>query len=137
MKISIKKEPNYNAPEGAYRAYLSEVVHLADRKKVRLKFRLLYPNGRDFVAAKNYDISLEKGSLLRLHLASWRGRDLSPEEINSCSFDLNLMIGEQADIVLTHFRNTGHTHPYVDIASIQPPGTLVPTPELPVLHPLG
>jgi hypothetical protein len=134
MTVIIPYEPSFDVPEGRYRAVLTKVIELKHKDQVRLIFDLMVP-GKRYVAGKNYNISLENGTPLRHDLISWRGRDFTEEEIKNAQFDLNSMLGQQADLLLTHTRKDGYKKPFVGIAKILPPGTLLPGSSDPILQP--
>lgn len=128
MKLSIPKEPTYIVPEGQYRAILTNVINLEDKKQVRLVFHLQNDEGHPFLAGKNYSISdaFTRNGDLRQDLKSWRGRDFTADEARNGSFDLETLLGQQADLVIGHRHNAKFDNPYVFIAEILPAGSIVP-----------
>jgi len=134
MIIRISREPTFDVPEGKYRAVLTEVINLEDRKtktgwadQVRLLFEIVAPQAANtcYLVGKNYEPSLAKNSDLRKDLAGWRGYDLTEQEIAAGSVNLESMIGKEADIKVAHIKNEGFPKPYVFIKAIRPPGTFI------------
>ena len=124
-------------PEGKYQADLTAVHHLPSKDKVRFVFEIInqHPKRGRYVAGKNYDISLAKGSQLREDLASWRGFDLTDQELEAGAVDFERFVGREADIAIRHITNDSHKDPFCHIAGIFPPGALVQAPATPVLAP--
>jgi hypothetical protein len=138
MKLCIPTEPTFIIPEGNYRAVLINVINLEDKKQVRLLFRVFNSEGKLMNAGKNYNTqdAFTRNGDLRRDLMAWRGRDLTDEEIQSGTFDLETLLGQQADLVINQRRNPKFDKPYVYIAQIHPPGSIVP--EAPVaIQPLS
>jgi hypothetical protein len=137
MKIPIPSEVQYLVPEGKYRAFLREVRYLTSKKQVRLIFEIISkrPGKGRYVAGKNYDINLEKGSPLRQDLASLRGYDLTAEEIEQGDFDCDTLIGTDCDLLIAHISNADYDQPFVAIAKMLPVGALLPKPNVPELQP--
>ena len=78
------------------------------------------------VLSKRYTANLSEKSNLRKDLASWRGRDFTPEELKA--FDLKNIVGASCLITVIHSKNGEKT--YANIQSIvklpkgMPKGTL-------------
>lgn len=132
MEIAIGRETSFDVPKGKYRAILRDVIQNRPNKhgigpQVRLLFEIQAPDesDKDYLAGKNYEPTLAPGSSLRKDLASWRGRDLTDEEILSGTLDLRSMIGQPADLQIAHVQNIGFAKPFVRIKAIRPPGKLV------------
>lgn len=137
MVIPISRESTFDVPAGKYRATLKEVIHLENRptkrgleNQVRLLFELQTPEftGKQYLAGKNYETSLGVGSALRKDLASWRGCDLTDEELRNGTFDLDCLIGRPADVQIAHVTNAGFAKPFVHIKGIRPPGKWIKQP---------
>jgi hypothetical protein len=137
MNINIPLENCFQVPEGNYKAVLTAIHHLAAKDKVRFVFEIIdkHPKRGRYVAGKNYDISLAKGSQLREDLASWRGHDITDEELDAGAVDFEKFIGREGDIQIRHVANESHKQPFCYIATIYPSGTLIQTPARPVLQP--
>lgn len=130
--VEIPVETSFDVPEGRYRAKLQEVAKLENRQTrngrsdlLRLIFELQSPPRArvQYLAGKNYELSLSRRSELRKDLKSWRGFDLTEEEVNRGKIDLESMVGQMADVRICHIQNPGYTRPYVCIKSIHPAGT--------------
>lgn len=137
MNINIPLENCFQVPEGNYKAVLTAVYHLASRDKLRFVFEIIdkHPKRGRYVAGKNYEISLAKGSQLREDLGSWRGHDITDAELDAGTIDFEKFIGGEADISIIHIANDSHSTPFCHIATIHPSGTLIQAPAQPVLQP--
>ena len=79
----------------------------------------LMEDGRPFIINKRYTNSLNEKAVLRKDLASWRGKDFSPEEI--VEFDLGKILGKPC--MLNIVARKGKKDPskvYRNVASISP-----------------
>jgi hypothetical protein len=133
MLIALPKRQSFEAPAGRHKANLYEVkdhfdvkTYQAGQDQGRLVFRL---NGLDtdpveYLAGKNYNLSLAEGTELRYHLDSWLKGDYSPCLGENGMVDLKKLIGLPAELVLSHHRNSKYAKPFVRIDRICPPGTL-------------
>ena len=132
--LPIPAEPCFLLPEGVYRGRLSRVSRARKPKaypnnsseKVRLVFEILNYCDQDkvYLAGKSYDPSLAKGSALRNDLESWEVFNVQAGE-ETGNFDLNTLVGNEADLSIRHIANAGHTEPFVYVEEIRPAGTLV------------
>ena len=134
MIATTSKNDKFDAPEGDYRGKLCRATTVPNKTtaaggedRIRLVFEIETPKipGRRYLAGKNYEPSLAKGSKLREDLASWRGHDLTPREKANKAVDFEGMVGRPADLVIEHCYNNRYAKPFVSIKAIYPPGTLV------------
>jgi len=135
MIINIPKAPSYNAPEGIYRAVLTEVIELQGKlcnctKEVRLKWKLIYPEHKrvEYFVGKNYCADDTNCTELVEDLRSWFGSAFDSIGGDDGKIDLEELIGQEADIVVSHIRNTKYEKPFVRVKAIHPPGTLLRVP---------
>jgi hypothetical protein len=82
----------------------------ADGKPIRTD------DGKPMIIAKQYTLSLNEKANLRADLASWRGRDFTPEEIRG--FDLKNILGHWAMISVTASERDGRE--YTNISNVNP-----------------
>lgn len=132
--IEVPKERSFDVDPGQYRAVLKSVILLKDKKtkkghqdNVRLVFDIKSAGKGcvQYCAGKNYEPSMALGSDLREDLKSWRGHDLTADELNVGAVDLEKLIGSEADLNIGNIENSGHSKPFVFIQEIRPAGTLV------------
>lgn len=70
-------------------------------------------------AGRNFVQDLNHGSDLRNFLEMWLGDDFFKDHSNQ-EFDMETLIGRQAELVLTHFQSDKYDKPHVNIAAAQP-----------------
>jgi len=120
-------------PAGSYLARCCQLVDLGtqtttfegetkQQRKVLLAWELLdnetrRDDGAPFVLAKRYTQSLHEKAALRKELASWRGRDFTPEELRG--FDPVNVLGHLAFLSVIHVTKADKT--FANIASIMRP----------------
>lgn len=63
--------------------------------------------GKPFEVWKTVNITLNEKSTLRHLLQSWRGHDLTPEEIKQGEFDPGTMLGETGIVTVSHVQRQG------------------------------
>lgn len=98
--------------------------------KVLLAFEVLdsdtrRDDGQPYVLSKRYTLSLHEKAALRKDLASWRGRDFTPEELKG--FDLRNVLGK--DCFISVVETTKGDKRYSNIASIMKPPKGMQAPE--------
>ncbi len=105
--------------------------------KCLLAFEVLDPevrrdDGQPFVLSKRYTLSLHEKAALRKELASWRGRDFTPEELRG--FDLRNILGQPCFVSVVETTKGDRT--YSNIAGIMkaPKGMPVPESVEPLLY---
>jgi hypothetical protein len=128
-------------PAGSYLARCVRLVDLGTQQtdyqgesktahKVLLGFEVLdtdtrRDDGEPFVLSKRYTLSLHEKAALRKELASWRGRDFTPEELKG--FDLRNILGKECFISVVEATKGDRT--YSNIASIMKPPKGMRAPE--------
>lgn len=137
-------------PAGSYLARCVRIVDLGTQTtdyqgetktahKVLLAFEVLddetrRDDGTPFVIQKRYTASLHGKAALRKDLASWRGRDFTPQELKG--FDLAAVLGKDAFISVVEQTKDGRT--FANLASIMKPPKGMRAPEgtanEPLLH---
>jgi hypothetical protein len=135
-------------PAGSYLARCVRLVDLGTQtndyqgetktaRKVLLAFEVLdsetrRDDGEPFVLSKRYTLSLHEKAALRKELASWRGRDFTPEELKG--FDLKNILGKECFISVVDSTKGDRT--YSNIASIMKPPKGMQPPEGTCTEPL-
>lgn len=133
MSLTISETASSNftpCPAGTYPARCTLVCDLGTQEtdyqgelktahKVLLSFEILdddtrRDDGEPFVMHKRYTASLHEKAALRKDLASWRGRDFTPEEL--AGFNVKTILGKPCLISVTH--STKQDRTYANIASI-------------------
>jgi hypothetical protein len=77
----------------------------------------LMDDGRPYLIKKRYTLSLGEKATLRHDLASWRGRDFTPSELEA--FDVEKLIGVNAIINVAHKKGSrGGT--FANVVSVMP-----------------
>ena len=127
-------------PAGTYQARCIRVIDLGTQvtdyqgetkiaKKLLMAFEILdtevrRDDGQPFVVSKRFTASLHEKAALRKTLASWRGRDFTPQELKG--FDLHSVMGKTCMISLVDSTKDGKT--YTNIAAIMkaPKGMAAP-----------
>jgi hypothetical protein len=87
-----------------------------EQHKVRLVWELDCKTsaGENMVAGRTVTFSMGKNAKLRELLSSWRGRDFTAQELGE-GFDLERVIGAQAQIVINEFKTKeGDNRSFVD-----------------------
>lgn len=142
MLVSENTTATYTpCPPGSYLARCIKLVDLGTQTtdyqgesksahKVLIAFEVLDPDtrrddGEAFVLSKRYTLSLHEKAALRKELASWRGRDFTPEELKG--FDLKTVLGAPAFVSVVETTKGDRT--YSNIAGIMkaPKGMPVPS----------
>ena len=133
MMLNIEKLKCFDLPEGNYRARFTEnkpILKMKDGKSVnycRLLFEVTQGSQIDKCAGRNFLPCLVKNSQLREFLCSWLGSGVF-ETTSSRKFELDSLIGKEADIVIRHIINGPDMPPFCQLAAIYPAGTLVTEP---------
>ena len=142
MIISEQSTAAYTpCPPGSYLARCVRLIDLGTitsdyqgeaktARKINVSFEVLddearMTDGRNFMLSKRYTASLHEKSALRKDLASWRGRDFTPEELKG--FDLCNVLGKTCFVSVVEATNKeGKT--YSNLASIMkaPKGMAAP-----------
>ena len=132
IPVSGKTESNFTpAPAGVKAAVCVDVWDLgwvevefhgekSMKRKVDIFFQIrdIEPKSeKPFLVMKRYTASLHEKATLRKDIETWRGRDLTPEEIEE--FDLEDLIGDNCQLVIAHRESKGKT--YANIQTIIPP----------------
>jgi hypothetical protein len=105
-------------------------------RKLLLAFELVgdlvRDDGEPFVVSKRFTASLHEKAALRKTLASWRGRDFNPTELQG--FDLATVLGKPCMVSLIDVEKDGKQ--FVNIAGVMaaPRGVPVPEARTPVQH---
>ena len=134
IEMTIEMENEFNLEEGQYRGRLATLSRKPSHPakglgdQVRFLFEMNIPSikNRTPMAGRNFHMSLKGGSELRRFLEGWLGKKFFDANSGK-TLDLELLIGREADLVLTHFQQVGYERPMVCIESAAPPGTLALT----------
>jgi len=94
---------------------------------IKVNFQVFVPNAKnvEYRAGKKMLLSWESGSPFRQLVTILRGRDLTPEEIEQGQWDVDQLLGLEADIKVVQIKNRGHLNPYSAIMGFFPVGTFV------------
>lgn len=141
MIVSENAGPAYTpCPAGSYLARCVRLIDLGTQTtdyqgetkiahKVLISWEIMdaetrREDGSPYVVSKRYTASLHPKAGLRKELASWRGRDFTPEELKA--FNLANLLGKDCFISLVDAVKDGKT--YTNIASIMkaPKGMTAP-----------
>jgi hypothetical protein len=81
---------------------------------------------KPFVLSKDYTLSMNEKSTLRIHLTQWRGKAFTEEE--AASFDITKLLGVPCTINVIHKVGKSNGKTYAEIGSISPimKGTVCP-----------
>lgn len=124
--IEIPKEPTFDLPEGRYKARLVSVnpKHRFNAAETIPQTRMLFEvevasiRNKQPMAGRTFDKNLRKGSELRCFLETWKGARWLEEQ--GGSIDLDRLVGEEAELELTHLQRPPHKRPLVLISAIKP-----------------
>lgn len=86
----------------------------------------LMEDGKPFVITKAYNLSLNERATLRKHLAAWRGRDFTEEELEG--FDLRRIVGTACQVQVVHTDAGEKTYANVGGIMALPKGMKSPVP---------
>jgi hypothetical protein len=131
MPIYSKAGPEFTpAPAGTHPAVCVDVVDLGmvltefqGKKRQQHKIKIVWQleehdgTGKRFLVNRRYTNSLHAKATLRRDLESWRGRPFSEGELNG--FDLEVLLGVQALLSVTHNQREGTT--YANVAGVMKP----------------
>ena len=130
MSIILKDESTSdweNPKVGMTAAICIDVVDLGlqsteygDKEQIKLVFQLDQErsDGKPMRIGRKYTKTLNEKGTFRKDLKSWRGADLTAEE--KAEFDADVLIGAQAQVLITEFQKTDGT-PGTSIGAITPP----------------
>lgn len=142
--MSIFVEPQQKdypiASAGLYQAVCVDAVDLGivetlkfgslTEKESKHKVRLIWEldtiepeSGKPFTVSKAYNLSLHEKATLRKDLKSWRGRDMTPAELDAKSkgrFDVESVIGANAQILVAHNESRDGSRTYANVESLMP-----------------
>lgn len=131
MKIKLGQNDIFDCPEGKYRAILERVGPPQKLSKkpckdqVRLTFRVETSAGKEHLVARTFCADLTYGGELYTFLESWLDGNFDPFLDECREIDLNLLVGKEADVLITHHDPGTHGKPFVNISGIFAPGRLV------------
>ncbi len=131
--IQLKKEDNWEGPEGIHTAVLRE-IRVTERivggkmvTTIRPVFHLtsLTSPRYNFVVAKNYPLT--DPDRLKADFESWLGDkfyDLADANGKISREALDSLVGKTADLYVIHIHNDSHKAPFCHVAAIAPSGSL-------------
>jgi len=122
------------APAGLHQGACCDVVDLGvvevtypgtptkRQHKIRVVWQLdaIGDDGKRATVSKRYTLSLHEKSGLRKDLESWRGKAFTPAELAPPGFDIERLLGANAQINVTHTDKAGTT--YANVTGIVPLG---------------
>jgi len=122
-------------PEGVWPAVCVDVVDLGmvqstfgTKPKCRIAWEIAekMPDGRPFIATKQYTVSLHEKATLHKDLKAWRGKAFTADEMKG--FDIEAVLGAPCQLVITHEEKEGLVYGNVTaILRAQKNGVLKPT----------
>jgi hypothetical protein len=131
MKLKLGTNDIFDCPEGQYKAVLERIGEPKKRinkpcaAQVRTTFRARLATGKEYLVARTFCADLGYGSEFYSFLESWTDGKFETLLDDNGEVDLNLLIGKEADLLITHYDDGTHSKPYVKIAGVFPPGTLI------------
>lgn len=136
MKFAATGGSFENPQPGAYPAVCTKMIDLGTQEttwqgatklahKVKIVFELSekMTDGRPFITMRDFTVSLHENAQLRKFLASWRGRDFTPEEL--AGFDPKVLIGK--GVLLSLIERGEYVN--IDSAMKLPKGMEAPVPQ--------
>src|SRR4051794_4950799 len=129
MIIQLPRDKTFNLPEGNFRGRLSSIskrpTGRSQQESIRFVFDMNIPSIKTALpcAGRNFALDIKGGNDLKRFLDGWLGKDFF-EANGGQSLDLEHLIGREADLVLTHFQQTGYERPMVFIEAAYKPGKL-------------
>lgn len=137
MAFPIKdNNPQFEpAPPGLHEAVLVDIIDLGEveeeydgektfKRKMRLVWQLKARNpktGERFQVRGTYTQSLGESSNFRKLLISWRGRDFKPEELAKFKADIEVLIGKNCQLNVTHGVGRTSGREYAKVSAVLPP----------------
>lgn len=131
LKLKLGTNDAFDCPEGKYRAVLETIgapkkrINRPCQEQVRAMFRVKDSPGKGHLVARTFCADLSYGSELYNFVESWLDGNFEALLNDSRELDLNLLLGREADLLITHWDDGAHDKPFVKIAGIFPPGKLV------------
>jgi len=130
FRLPFPKRETFNAPSGRHTASLKSVHEAPDKRNPgKSKWRLTWylaeggPGRTVYKAGKSYSIDEVTSGEMFGDLERWIGLEALEKMERNGALDLNGLIGKEADLLLTHVKNSSYEHPFVDVTEIHPPGT--------------
>src|SRR4051794_12550338 len=111
MKLKLGTNDVFDCPEGQYRATLERVGEPKKRinkpcaNQLRLSFRVKTTAGREYLVARTFCADLGLGTELYSFVESWLDGNFDPLLDENRELELNLLIGREADLLVTHYEN--------------------------------
>jgi hypothetical protein len=131
MKLKLGTDNIFNCPEGRFRGVIERIGEPKKRinkpcdQQVRITVRVATPARREHLVMRTFCADLNYGSELYNFLDSWLEGRFEQFLAEDGQVDLNLMIGKEADVLVSHYEDGKHAQPFVQIAGIFPSGTLI------------
>lgn len=131
MILKLGTDDIFDCPEGKYRGTLERVgepkkrINKPCNVQLRLTCRVKTNTGKEHLVARTFCADLSYGSELYSFLESWLDGKFEAYLNENSEIDLNLLIGKEADLLITHWGDGTQSKPFVKIAGIFPPGKLI------------
>jgi hypothetical protein len=131
MKLKLGTNDTFDCPEGTYKAILTRIGEPKKRinkpcaKQVRLTYSVAVEGGKQYLVARTFCADLSYGGELYNFLETWLDGNFEPLTDENHELDLALLVGQFADLIVTHYDDGNHGKPFVKIAGIFPPGKLI------------
>ncbi len=96
------------------------------KDQVRFTFRIKADGEKEYLVGRTFCADLSYGSELFSFVESWVDGRFDRYVDESGQVDLNLLLGTEADLLITHYDDgKGRDFPFVQIPGIYPPGRLI------------
>jgi len=131
MKLKIGRDDTFDCPEGKHKGVIERIgepktrINKPCEQQIRITIRVKTPDKKEYLVARTFCADLSNGSEFFHFLIPYL--EESDEQFTNANqeIDLNLLIGKEVDVLVTHFDDGKHDRPFVKIAGIFSPGTLV------------
>jgi hypothetical protein len=131
--VDIPLKIIFDLPEGCYRGKLAHVIRKSafkckgSKQDIRLLFEMDIPSIKNKslrpFAGRNFSPDMGARGELRLFLEQWLGSKFFEDNAVK-KIDLESLIGEAGDFIITHMKNEGYEKPLVIIQDGFPVGRL-------------
>jgi hypothetical protein len=126
MKLKLGTTDIFDAPEGKYKATLERIAEPKKKidklcaAQVRLTFRTKARGGKEYLVARTFCADLSHGGELYNFLSSWLNGNFDPFLDSNGDVDLDLLVGREAEVSVTHYKDGLHSKPFIKLSAIFP-----------------
>lgn len=131
MKLTIGTDDIFACPEGRFRGIIERIgepkkrINKPCEQQVRMTIRVKTTSGKEHLVARTFCADLSFNSELYHFLDSWLDGDFERFADSDGQLDLNLLLGKEVDVLVSHYDDGTHGKPFVKIDGIFPRGKLV------------